>query len=806
MINFIYVCEMKWTAALFLLLSFASWSQSKIFIKDDISKEPIPFAKVFPNIGEPFLADLDGAFVLNNDVDSITLKSAGFPDTTVIVDDIQEQTIWWESKVQLIQEMVVRPGVNPAHRIMQQAIDNRKKNHPLENDAFTYKSYSKFVFDMNKEGLAAIPEDTNDSTLIEIRKFFQEQHLFLMESVSERKFVPPYRDNEEIIAYKVSGFKDPRLSTFANSMQSFSFYDNQFDLLGKHYINPIARGGIRRYLFILEDTTVVNQDTTFTIFYRPRKGKDFDGLTGRLFINTNGFAVEKVIAEPYQDSTGLDLKIVQEYEFLDGKKWFPSKLSTNIAFTAMQFGGVPNSYVEGKGNTYIDSVVLNPEGLKVKNNNIVLSTSEDAAELDSSSWSGLRKYEITDREARTYTTIDSLSKANNLEAKLKALSVLMTGKIPIGKFNTDLERLLDFNQHEGYRLGLGLETSDRLIKWMSVGGYFAYGFRDKAWKYGGDLQFNLSRKNGMYLKFSYTDDVAERGGRNFDKVGFDLNNADLYSDFFIDQMDRERKLMATLGTDIRSNMKLRLIGGYSRIYALDNYRYTVGTADSLSINQSFDLAEIGTEIIWNIGAKYMLLGNQKVMTENKYPQIRLKVMQGISGIEESQFDYTRIYADVSQTNVFRGVGTLKWRISAAYLTGDAPIQRAFNSNGTGKDWNLAVENTFETMPFGSFFSTQEVAVFTRFYLNPFSTKADWNEPQLGVHLAAGYSDFSNRNFHDLDFQTMEKGYQEAGLILNGLLTSGFSAIGVGGFYHFGTYSNPTWYQNIVPKISISFNL
>ena len=89
------------------------------------------------------------------------------------------------------------------------------------------------------------------------------------------------------------------LSTLVSSLQSFSFYDTKFDLFGKTYINPIALGGIKRYIFVLKDTTYVGNDTTFTIYYQPRKDKDFDGLTGNLYINTNGYAIEKVTAAPY---------------------------------------------------------------------------------------------------------------------------------------------------------------------------------------------------------------------------------------------------------------------------------------------------------------------------------------------------------------------------------------------------------------------------------------------------------------------------------------------------------------------------
>jgi hypothetical protein len=51
---------------------------------------------------------------------------------------------------------------------------------------------------------------------------------------------------------------------------------------------------------------------------------------------------------------------------------------------------------------------------------------------------------------------------------------------------------------------------------------------------------------------------------------------------------------------------------------------------------------------------------------------------------------------------------------------------------------------------------------------------------------------------------MDKGLHEAGIFLNGLLTSGNSSIGLGSFYRFGYYSNEDWKKNIVPKIVVGF--
>ena len=257
-----------------------------------------------------------------------------------------------------------------------------------------------------------------DTNVYDAMRFFDQQHLFLVESASRRTFLPPSKDKEEIIAYKVSGFKNPIFSTFANEMQSFSFYDEAIKILGKEYVSPIAPGATRRYFFQLEDTVVNASDTTFTIYYRPRKGKDFIGLEGYLYINTNGFAIEKVIASPY-DQKDMEVQIIQEYAIVENTKWFPSKLSTRLDMKNFQLiSALPGSFLQGKGNTYLRSIDIDPENIKKRTfNNVTVSTAEDAGEKKAEEWNELRKYELTERELRTYEMVDSLSEAENLEQK-----------------------------------------------------------------------------------------------------------------------------------------------------------------------------------------------------------------------------------------------------------------------------------------------------------------------------------------------------------------------------------------------------
>ncbi len=787
---------------LFSLISVLSIGQRSLEIRDEILDRSVPFVKVFPDVGSPFLTDLDGRMQLPDSVTQFYLQSYDYADTLIIVREIAGGIIYLSTPSQEIEGVVVVAGENRAHRIMRLVINNRKKNHPLANDAFTYKSYSKFIFDVNPDGVAAIPDSSTDSTLIQIKKFMGSQHLFLMESVSKRAFTPPYRDKEEIIAYKVSGFNDPMFSTFANSFQSFSFYENQFDILGKQYINPIARGGIRRYFFILEDTTLVGNDTTFTISFRPRVGKNFTGMKGQLFINSNGYAIEKVIAEPYNDSSGMQMRIVQEYEFIDGIKWFPVKLSTELdlkSFTTT--GSFSDLYMQGRGNSYIEEIKLNPEIKKrFFNNNVTIATAEDAGELEDGEWNTLRRYDITEKEVNTYHTIDSLSKVMNFERFLTIAKVLADGKFPLGKYaNLDLKRLINYNLYEKYRFGVGLETSRKLMKPVQFGGYFAWATGDKRWKYGGHATIHIARKRGIHLDLNYHQDNLERGEYKFHESR-SLISKDSYRNLFISQMDEQRLGEAVLSWDIKSNIELKLFGNYQRIWHSDDYAYL------LNPQRRIDLAETGVELTWNILEKSMMLGNRKVSLGKKYPQIKVKAIHGWKGWFESDYEYTRINAQVSQTIPVLGIGKFHWKIAASKLIGSVPLTLAYNGDGTGKFWLISAPNTFEAMLPGSFYTTSQLSFFTRFDFKAIATKAKWNEPRFALHHAIGIGEFENREDHQLTFETMDNGYYEAGLILDGIITTKTSSIGLGAFYKYGHYSRPEVLENIVPKIVISFRL
>lgn len=778
-----------------------SWSQ-QYQILDLETAEPIPFVKVYPNTGNPFLADLDGLFKAPVGATQVNLKMTGFRDTTFVL-TAKDTLLYMRVEASLLDEVTILPGVNPAERIMEQAIKNRKKNHPKSDVSFSCRTYSKFIFTINQDALASVSDTVTDTNVLEMKKFFDKQHLFLLESTSNKYFKPPFKEKEVITAYRVSGFNDPMFSAFANQLQSFDFYDNQFEILGKSYLNPLALGSIRRYLFILEDTTLnASGDTTFTIRFQPRHDKNFDGMKGKLYINTDRFAIEKVIAEPATKEGGLAYPtIVQEYKRIEGK-WFPVKLSTEANFPGILFSSkLKDGYLVGKGNTYIDDVVLNAAMKDTRFNAVFIETEIDANERDSTHWNESRNIQLNDKEKTTYQVIDSVSEAENLNGKLELLQSLTQGKIPLGYFQMDINRLVNYREYEGLRLGVGLETSSKFSKRVMLGGYGAYGFRDKMFKYGGYASYRILPRQFLDVEVRYQQDIIERGGTEYlaEPVRFSQNS--LYRNFYISQMDKQRLGELAVSGYVFPRLKFRLAGSYQRIGFTQGYQYQWRDT-SMFYKTGFENAEASLELVWAIRDKVMSLGTKRVSMGSKWPTISIKIAKSIPQLSKDDVDYVRASAKLFHNIPIRAVGRFSYTLIGQTVRGDAPLLFQNVGQGSGGMWNLSVENTFETMPASTYYARTLLASFVRFEMKEWKTKSKWTSPQFGVHHAFGIGSKYDAGKHTIGYQSLEKGYGEAGLYFHNLLTINTIGLGLGGFYHYYGNTGPDFKDNLYVKICL----
>jgi len=782
-----------------LLSGYFAHTQT-VQVLDAETQEPIPFVKVTCS-GKIVVADIDGYFSLNCANDPVRFQSMEYGDTTFVIGNTTK--VFLNAVGNDIEEVVVSAIDKEANRIMEQAADRRKSNHPKGKESFQYTSYSKFIFTLNPDALVNVPDSVlSDTSLVDMLDFFGQQHLFMMESTTIKSFAPPYREKEEITAYKVSGFTDPQFASFASELQTFHFYENQFTLMGETFTSPIAFGNTRRYWFQLKGTTVnPGGDSTFHIRFRPYFDKNFVGMKGELYINSANYAIEKVIAEPAEKSETLVPRIVQEYRLVDGH-WFPYKLSTEATMPGITLTSkLKDAYIVAKGTTYLENLKFNVDLSDEKFNAAEVITKADAGDKDSTHWNKERNAALNAKELRTYESIDSISDVYHLQTKLDFVSSLMEGKLRLGYVQADLNRLINFHSYEGYRLGLGLENSPKLMKRVTVGGYFGYGTRDKAWKYGAYSRIMLFPKQFIGMELKYQDDIAQRGGMETYK-GSLISLNEVSQDFYILQMDKQR--LASIGFNgfLQPTVEWHLGANYQRLHFTQGYEFYRNG----QILTGMEQAEASAELIWRIGEKVKYLGYKRVSSGSKYPQLRARFINGISGLGNSAMNYQRFIFEVNESVQLRAAGRLQTRFIAMKTVGDVPLFYLNVANGTGGNWNLSVPNTFETMQSSTYYQSDMAAFFFRYTTKKWKTNLKWTAPQIGAHFAMGTGSNSHSGSHSIPISSMSKGYYETGLILQNVLISGISGIGIGAFVPFGPLVSPDLSKTVTFKLAFTVNL
>ena len=737
--------------------------------------------------------------------------------------------IYLERKEIELQEVEVFAGINPAHRIVKNAVDNRDENDPEKMKSFSYTMYEKTVFTIDAdtsvgsgftdstrstaftgvdfrldEAGDSLMQDSimMDSLMSGIEKLISQQYLFLMENVTKRKFLYPDRSYNDVVATKMSGFKDPILVFLTTQIQSFSFYKPFITIFQSSYVNPISAGSLGKYFFKIEDTTYVDHDTVFIISFRPRKGTNFDGLKGTISISSNKWGIQNVIAEP-ADQSGFRIKIQQMYELVDGKQWFPVQLNTDVSFDNLRIGKYK---AIGSGRCYLRDIVLNPELVRREFNHLDIEVDKDASKRSEEYWDTYRIDTLTARDRRTYEVLDSIGEAKNFDKLAKSFQTLISGRIPWGPIDFDLDKILGYNRYEGLILGLGIHTNDRLSRWFRVGGFYQYSFAISTSKYGADVNFLVNRRNDVNIHAAYFWDLIESGGVRF----FDDNRLTLagnWATLLITKLDRTQSVSA--GITFRTLKYLLWDVTLSRQFKKSTtFDLATFEGNVTLLDNEFVFTEVSTGFKWAYKEKFLQTVEAKLSLGTNYPVVWLNYTRGIKGFLGGEFDYNRLDLKIRKTFKLKYLGDFSFQINAGYVDQPIPACNLYNGNGTYRLITLYAPNTFATMRSNEFLSNGYVALYLYHdfkYLLFKGKKWFHPEPAISQNIGFGWLEQRDRyQFSTDDLREMNLGYYETGLLINNLVNLRVYTIGVGAFYRWGPYSFDRVGDNFAYKVSVIF--
>lgn len=688
-----------------------------------------------------------------------------------------------------LDEVTVKPKENPAHRIINAAIERRDSNSAFRCDAFKYVTYHK---------MTVLPTKVSDSLAR-----FRDQNLFMSESVSEVYFKKPNSKYERLVASKTSGLDKPIFNMVFSRLQFQNFYESDYlEIFQVKYVSPISKGSTKRYNFQIEDTLYNETDTVFVISYRPKTNVSFKSLKGILHINSDDFAIEHIEAEPFDKNVTLHVPVVQDYMKMENGTWFPSQLTASFKLPRIAQKG---DTLESKGISTITvkEIKIDPP---LRNRDFGIFDVEEQVESKKASDELLRTYRndtLTYRELRAYELLDSIGEKLKINKRLDLLSSLMQGYIPIGPIDIDIASIVNYTYYEGWRFGLGLYTNRKMTNRGRFGGYFAYGLKDKDWKWGAMTEWELYHKRSLLLKLRFYDDIVESGctqliGR--DELG--LLNGEYYRHWIITKFDKSRTLWGKLQMRADKNFTVSVSAAYSQNRTLFNYGFATAGGDG-GAEYRYTNAYVRAGLRFSYHETTYKTTNVTLYEGSKFPTAQLQYERGIKGVFGSDFNYNKINLRIHHLQRYKRLGYSEIAITGGFVDRTLPYSLLFVMPAGYEQIGFYGEEQFAAMRPNEFVGDSYVSIFLRHNFGKM-----WEgkfSPRIVLCQNIGFCWLRQPGDHiGITANAMEKGYFETGLMIDNILSvRDLIAMGIGVFYRYGAYGYENQKDNFAIKVSLT---
>jgi len=819
----------------FFTISLQAQFQVTGIVKDENTKLPLPFASV-TNENSSTITDVDGKFLLlsASEITSITISYVGYsPKNIPLKGNRKKVEILLSPKSENLQEITVSSEENPANEIIRKAIKSKKTNDPTQKlKSFQFKTYNKLIVTANPDSIDGRIDSVFvdrysgrefkeiDSSDYEFKKIISKQHLFQTEKVSQFQF-NDRKLKETILGTRMAGLKNPIYEIIAFNLQSFSVYDNSYELFETQYNSPIAPDAFSDYRFQLLDSVTIESRNTYMVYFKPKKRRKASGLEGVLYIDQETFGIAKAIM---RIRSVLDITATHEFEFLANENiWFPTQKEFKIVKgkndddirilggTIKFEGDLDNNERKKVASdfTYLLSKSQNFDKeynvpIKIKHPSIALEVKDNAAEKDETFWNTYRKDSLDARSERTYIALDSIAEKERIERKLRLGRKILNGYIPIGPVDLDLRYLLSFNNYEGFRLGLGGITNEKFSRKYRLEGYTAYGTKDGNWKYSIGGAARIGKFSNTWIGGSYTDDVREIASTSFaiDKRVFKIYDPRPInlSTFYNHKTWRgyiETKIIPKTES-IWQLTHSRVEPKFDYIYNVDGKAYT-----------NYDMTTAMVAMQWNPFSDYMQTPTGRLETDKRYPRFTFQFTQSLPKMFDNDFTFSKLDVRAEYEKKYLNGQKTGLLMEAGYALGDLPLTHLYNTspNSLTKEKlieriTIAGKNSFETMYFNEFFSSKYVMFqFKHGFKRMEIVKGV--KPAIVLVTRMAWGDIDKPEQHvGIEYKTLRDGFFESGVEINQI----YKVLGLSGFYRYGPNQLSKFEDNLSIKLTLVLNL
>jgi hypothetical protein len=365
------------------------------------------------------------------------------------------------------------------------------------------------------------------------------------------------------------------------------------------------------------------------------------------------------------------------------------------------------------------------------------------------------------------------------------------------------------------RLGAGLQTNERLIKWLSLGGWAGYGFRDEKWKYGAFAEIYADQHKEFIFHVGYADDITDPGRVRLHR---DLDKNYLRT-YLLQRVDQTKTWTASVKKRL-GYWSVELAGKQQEIIPQYSYalQHNGSEVTSFMANEaSFGFRYAYAERTAPFFGRYYSMGSN-------YPIVYGKITAGyVQGTGMPQTRYVQAIAAFAWHKHINRVGYEHILVEAgqSWSENNLPLSKLFAGNGlryNGKrSFGRAIYSfggMLTMLPY-EYYSDRFINVFVRHDIDRKLyiwrvNKTLSSAPNLCFQYNMLYGELNNRPAHKyIAFAVPDNAYHEVGLLLNNIVRGVYMnmyyvTFNVGYFYHITPVFDATANGRLVYGIGVEF--
>lgn len=625
--------------------------------------------------------------------------------------------------------------------------------HAVILQRFAVKDYQPVTPGMPRDSTASLV--SNDQT----------PSLFSSETLTNLKHLKPGFEFSKQLSAKFTGKAEPFYSKLAVDLHDFSLLRPVSVINGRGYLSPFCDEAFASYNYSRCDSVIIPGDTVCLIEFHPKSGIG-DGFSGKAIIDAKKFAVRQVNAQTTGYSAGDPIVFVEQNFQLQEGRWLPYEKKV--------------------------SVLINHPG---SNNQKLLATST------AQTFQQLINPPLTPGDFKTPSAKQAAYGESVSNNQAKMIRMIAEGKIPLGYFYLDYNKIFGYNLFEGIKIGLGGETSRMLSEHFTVGGYISYGLRDKSVRHGEWINIFPSHRPDLRIHLGYKDMNLEFGNPEFLEIK-SLLNPESYRTLLTKNMFSTKRY--STGVEFRpfNDLNIYVFGDHSENQSRQNSSFS-----QLHPFGPVTLSRTGLQLRYSPGIKLGIEDGHLNELKEPVSDYFLTAIQGI-GFMGSESRYTKLEVKGKFNLPFRKMGITTVMLRGGTISKEGPVIELFNGYGSmaGK-FTLIAPYSFATMQLNEFAASQYTALHLRHNFSPWLFGNQFNtRPGIIFAQNIGVGLLNNHYKTQFNFNDYRDGFYESGLEINNLLRMNFLSWGAGVYYRYGPYRMSRARDNFAWKFGFFFKL